>query len=172
MTCTPWRCRESFLAGEWRDRIDKTHREREREREGGGGGGGGGGEGGVVEELWRQEARKPKSKKKCSREEQPWQWGVRHTGGQDGGEEVVERKKTGKKRYEMKGMKSTEAERWVKARHPPLISLSLSLSLSLSALHIFPELNKGWLTHYYQSLFDPDGSEADSAGEDVYNSED
>lgn len=42
---------------------------------------------------------------------------------------------------------------------------------SLSALHIFPELNKGWLTLYYQSLFDPDGGEAGSAGGAAYNPE-
>lgn len=104
----------------------------------------------------------------CVREE--WERGVRPTGGWMA-EEEVEKKKTGRKRHEMKGMKAPKQRDELKQDSHHSCVLFFSLSFSLSVLHIFPQLNKGWLTHNYQSLFDPDGCEASSTGEDACESE-
>lgn len=63
----------------------------------------------------------------------------------------------------MKGVKAPKQKDELKqASHHSCV-----LFFSLSVPHTPPELSKGWLTHYYQSLFDPDGCEAASAEDDV-----
>lgn len=88
------------------------------------------------------------------------------TGGWVAEEEMEKKKREAERGRRLKGMKA--AKQGDELKQDTLHSRALSLfPFFLSVLHIFPQLNKGWRTHNYQSLFDPDdGCEEGSAREE------